>query len=246
MFENLKVEAGKSVSEVQINVLISILSSLFCFLFVRLFLRYGYLLVASICSIGITTYGVTTFYYIISFYELKENENETLASVMKGIMYVGIFLLFLVILSQLVDVSDLVKTNKGMAVPSLVIGLVIIFIPKILWSEVKGLIKKKDMKKMTPFSLPISNLTRITTSLPALYNVIRNTIRPTQILPKIVGILYNFASRLGLNPLQSNLFVFSLIIGFFYVTIKFLEVIIKWILFLLILGLLISVMSGAF
>lgn len=246
MLKNLKIEAGQGTSEIQINVLICILSSLFCFLFTKLFFRYGYLLVASICSLGITTYGIITFYYILSFYGLKETENKTLASGMKGVMYVGIFLLFLVVLSQLVDISGLVKANKQVAIPSLVIGLVIVFTPKVLWSELKGLIRKKDMKKMTPLSLPISNLTQISTSLPALYDVIKNKVSPTQTLPKVVTILHSFAARLGLNPLQSNLFVFSVIIGFFYVTIKFLEVIIKWILFLLILGLLVSVMSGAF
>lgn len=242
MFENLNTEISKDSLEIQKNVLISILSSLFCFLSVKLFSSYGYILIAYISSIGINAYGVITFYYILSFYELKERENESLSLFIKGMMYIGIFLLFLVIFSQLINVSSIVKENKSAAIPSLIIGVAVIFLPKILWSEIKGFIKKEDMEEMTPLFIPILNITQNTNAM-AIYKILEKRINP-QILPKVITILYNFAEKLGLNSFQANIFVPSVILAFFYFIIRFLEVIIKWILFLLVLGLVISVMTG--
>lgn len=228
MLEKLKVEAVRSAREAQINTLASVFSSLFCYLFTKLFLALEYPSVSSVTSLGISIYGILAFYHVLSFYELKNK--RALAKVVIWMMYFGIFFLFLIILSQLADFSELVKANRRVAIPSLIVGVPFILIPRFLWSTLKKI--QMPMSLVLPLNLTI------------LYSLIEK-IKVSEMLQVIVA-LNQLATKLGLSPTQSNLFVLSVLIGLFYILIKFLEVVIKWILFISILGLVISVVAGIF
>lgn len=232
MLEKLEISPGASIKESKSNAATSFFAVFFCFIIFFFLALWDFSFAAMFVSVGITGYALIGFYELLNFSKKKGLKLFGYA------MYFLVFLSFLIIFGQFSDISSQVKEKTGIElIFSPILGIAVLIIPRIIWSDAKSLFSKFFIT--LPFGL--ESLESIFSRIPI---VLSELSRLQTIIPAVLKQLYNFAVSLGLTNIQANIFVFVIIAGAFYSVIKILETIVKWILLILIFGLLLSTIVG--